>query len=90
MKVEWNNASLVSKVNRSTFGSEPDHQKLLVVQDVVVDDTGNITCMAENSVGRVFQDIRLIVDGRNSSIGICFPHLCSYIVLSSSSKDCQV
>ena len=36
---------------------------ILFVKDVVVDDTGNISCYAENIVGRVFQDIRLIVDG---------------------------
>ena len=51
---------MISKVNRSASG---ETWQTLLVQDTLGDDTGNWSCSAENIVGRVSKDLRLIVNG---------------------------
>ena len=59
-QVEWRIQNLISKVHLS---DSSESSQALVVDDTVGDDTGNITCTAENTVGRVYTSLRLIVDG---------------------------
>ena len=47
---------------KSLIGSDVNEQSLYL-EDAVVEDTGNITSVAENMAGRVYQDLHLIVNG---------------------------
>lgn len=61
LKAEWRIKELVSKT-KTLIGSDVNEQSLYL-EDAVVEDTGNITCVAENMAGRAYQDLRLIVNG---------------------------
>ena len=51
----------MSKI-KSLMSSDVNYH-VLSFEEAVVDDTGNITCVAENTVGRAYQELRLIVNG---------------------------
>ncbi len=44
------------------------NEQSLYLKDVVVEDTGNITCVAENLAGRAYQHLHLIVNGNHHII----------------------
>jgi len=58
IKVEWKIKGLMSKTKMSDV-----NEQSLYLKDVVVEDTGNITCVAENLAGRAYQHLHLIVYG---------------------------
>ena len=70
----------------------PDvNEQSLYLEDVVVEDTGNITCVAENIAGRAYQDPRLIINGY---INMQFTKLHYYIIFQtciySPAKDYSI
>ncbi len=62
-KVEWNISNLTSTVKRIKSDDAITSWENLIVHEIKGEDTGNImTCTAENIVGRVSKNIRLLVN----------------------------